>query len=64
MAVAFEWGLREQRLRLGPAVDSAILRVLDQGDYVLGPEVARLERALAEFKIGRASCRERVYPWV
>ena len=49
MAVAFEWGLPEQRLRHGPAIDNAILRVLDHGEYVLGPEVARLERALAEF---------------
>jgi dTDP-4-amino-4,6-dideoxygalactose transaminase len=49
MAAAFEWGLQEQRLRLGAAIDNAILRVLDHGEYVLGPEVARLEHALAEF---------------
>lgn len=49
MDLAFEWGLREQRLRLGSAIDHAILRVLDHGEYVLGGEVTRLERALAEF---------------
>lgn len=49
MTVAFEWGLREQRLKLGAAIDHAIFSVLDHGEYVLGPEVARLERALAEF---------------
>jgi dTDP-4-amino-4,6-dideoxygalactose transaminase len=49
MAVAFEWGLQEQRLRLGSAIDAAVLRVLDHGEYVLGPEVSRLERALAQF---------------
>ena len=46
MAVAFEWGLQEQRLRLSPAIDHAVLRVLNHGEYVLGPEVARLEHAL------------------
>jgi dTDP-4-amino-4,6-dideoxygalactose transaminase len=49
MAVAFEWGLQEQRLRLSPAIDNAVLRVLNHGEYVLGPEVARLEHALREF---------------
>jgi dTDP-4-amino-4,6-dideoxygalactose transaminase len=49
MATTFEWGLLEQRIRLGSAIEHAILRVLDHVDYVLGPEVARLERALAEF---------------
>src|SRR5579864_1499503 len=49
MAVAFEWGLQEQRLRLGSALEHAIFRVLEHGEYVLGPELTRLERTLAEF---------------
>ncbi len=41
--------LGAQRRRLGPALDEAILRVVHGGSYILGPEVADLEAALAEF---------------
>ena len=41
--------LGAQRRRLGPALDEAILRVVHGGAYILGPEVAQLEAALAEF---------------
>jgi dTDP-4-amino-4,6-dideoxygalactose transaminase len=41
--------LAAQRRHLGRAVDEAILRVLDHGLYVMGPEVARLEADLAAF---------------
>ena len=40
--------LSAQRKRLGPAIDRAIGAVLAHGCYVLGPEVAELEAALAE----------------
>ncbi|WP_209602252.1 DegT/DnrJ/EryC1/StrS family aminotransferase [Sinorhizobium kostiense] len=41
--------LGAQRRRLGRAVDEAIRGVLDHGMYVMGPEVAELERDLSEF---------------
>lgn len=41
--------LGAQRRRLGPALDEAILRVVHGGAYILGPEVAALEAALAAF---------------
>jgi dTDP-4-amino-4,6-dideoxygalactose transaminase len=41
--------LGAQRRRLGARVDEAIRRVLDHGRFIMGPEVERLEAALAEF---------------
>jgi dTDP-4-amino-4,6-dideoxygalactose transaminase len=41
--------LLAQRRRLGSLVDDAILRVVDHGFYVMGPEVAALEADLATF---------------
>ncbi len=41
--------LQSQRTRLGPGLEEAILEVVRGGRYVLGPEVAACERALAEF---------------
>lgn len=41
--------LGAQRRRLGARLDDAILRVVDHGKYILGPEVAELERKLAAF---------------
>jgi dTDP-4-amino-4,6-dideoxygalactose transaminase len=41
--------LAAQRAVLGDALDRAIRRVLDHGQYIMGPEVAQLEAALAEF---------------
>ena len=41
--------LAAQQARLRPALDAAIARVLDHGAYVMGPEVGRLEAALAAF---------------
>jgi len=41
--------LAAQRARLGSAVDEAILRVVDHGGYIMGPEVATLEAELAGF---------------
>ncbi|MBS1838930.1 MAG: DegT/DnrJ/EryC1/StrS aminotransferase family protein, partial [Actinobacteria bacterium] len=41
--------LPAQQARLRPEIDRAIARVLDHGRYIMGPEVAELESALAEF---------------
>src|ERR687885_1897481 len=41
--------LGAQRQRIGARLDEAVLRVVDHGRYVMGPEVAELERRLAEF---------------
>ena len=41
--------LGAQRRRLGARLDQAILRVVDHGKYIMGPEVAELERKLAAF---------------
>ena len=41
--------LGAQRRRLGPRIDEAILRVVDHGKYIMGPEVAVFEQELATF---------------
>ena len=41
--------LGAQRPRLGHLIDKAILRVVDHGAYIMGPEVAQLEADLAAF---------------
>ena len=41
--------LDAQRARLRDEIDGAIARVLDHGQYILGPEVALFERELADF---------------
>lgn len=41
--------LQAQRRRLGNKIDAAISRVLDHGQFIMGPEVAVLERNLADF---------------
>lgn len=41
--------LAAQRRRLGSRIDEAVQKVLTSGQYILGPEVAELERRLAEF---------------
>src|SRR5687768_16217604 len=41
--------LGAQRRRIGTRMDEAIRRVVDHGRFILGPEVAELERQLAEF---------------
>lgn len=50
--------LAAQRSRLKDRIDAAVMKVLDEGRYILGPEVEELESQLAEFAgIGRAlSC--------
>src|ERR1043166_4764282 len=41
--------LGAQRRRIGARMDAAILRVVDHGRYIMGPEVAELEQQLAAF---------------
>jgi UDP-2-acetamido-2-deoxy-ribo-hexuluronate aminotransferase len=41
--------LKEQQLRLKGQIDANIQRVLDHGQYILGPEVAELEERLAAY---------------
>jgi dTDP-4-amino-4,6-dideoxygalactose transaminase len=41
--------LDAQRRRLGPRLDAAIARVLAHGCFIMGPEIAELERQLATF---------------
>lgn len=46
--------LGAQRQRLGGRVEEAVARVLDHGQFILGPEVFELEERLAEF----CGCKE------
>ncbi|HUK60484.1 MAG TPA: DegT/DnrJ/EryC1/StrS family aminotransferase [Stellaceae bacterium] len=41
--------LQAQRARISGAIDTAIARVMAHGQFILGPEVAELERRLAAF---------------
>jgi dTDP-4-amino-4,6-dideoxygalactose transaminase len=41
--------LTAQYRSIKPEIDAAVLRVLDEGQYVLGPAVARFEQALAAY---------------
>ena len=41
--------LAAQQSRIRTALEKAILHVLDDGKYIMGPEVARLEKQLADF---------------
>lgn len=41
--------LAAQQERLRPQIDEAISRVLDEGAYIMGPDVKRFERELAAF---------------
>ena len=47
--------LAAQRQRIADRIDSAIARVLDHGQFISGPEVAELERRLADYA-GVAHC--------
>ncbi len=47
--------LKSQYTALKPEINAAIQRVLDHGQYIMGPEVAQLETQLAEF-VGVPHC--------
>ena len=48
MTIAFI-DLAAQQARLRPALDRSIARVLDEGQYIMGPQVAEFERGLSAF---------------
>ena len=48
MSIAFI-DLKAQRARLKDRIDAAVMRVLDHGQYVMGPEVGEFERRLGAF---------------
>ncbi len=41
--------IKQQYQLLKPSIDAAIQRVLDHGNYIMGPEIRVLEEALAEY---------------
>ncbi|MCB9913796.1 MAG: DegT/DnrJ/EryC1/StrS family aminotransferase [Planctomycetes bacterium] len=45
--------LAAERAEVGPALQEAVLRVLESGAYVLGPEVERFERDFAAYQRAR-----------
>jgi len=47
--------LKAQQDRIRPEIDAAIKRVLDHGQYIMGPEVAELEERLADY-VGVKHC--------
>ncbi|ASM76268.1 aminotransferase DegT [Vitreoscilla filiformis] len=47
--------LKSQYTALKPEIDAALQRVLEHGQYIMGPEVAQLEGKLAEF-VGVPHC--------
>jgi UDP-2-acetamido-2-deoxy-ribo-hexuluronate aminotransferase len=47
--------LKQQYQLLKPNIDAAIQRVLDHGNYIMGPEISALEAALAEY-VGVKHC--------
>jgi len=47
--------LGSQRLRISERIDANIARVLEHGQYILGPEVAELEQKLIEY-VGVTHC--------
>jgi UDP-2-acetamido-2-deoxy-ribo-hexuluronate aminotransferase len=47
--------LKTQYRRLKPSIDARISRVLEHGQYIMGPEVAELEQRLAEY-VGSKHC--------
>ena len=57
--------LKAQYATIRDEMREAIDRVLEAQQFIMGPEVAALEKAVADYVgarhgIGRASCRERV----
>jgi len=41
--------LKAQKAKLQPQLNEAVLRVIEQGQYIMGPEIDLLEKALSEF---------------
>src|SRR5260221_14407885 len=49
LAPVLFYDLQSQRRRIAVEVEQAIGRVLEHGAFIMGPEVGRLERELAEY---------------
>jgi UDP-2-acetamido-2-deoxy-ribo-hexuluronate aminotransferase len=47
--------LRAQRRRIEAEINTAVARVIEHGQYIMGPEVEQLENRLSEF-VGAAHC--------
>lgn len=47
--------LKSQQLKIRKSIESRIFRVLDHGQYIMGPEIAELEKLLAEY-VGTKHC--------
>jgi UDP-2-acetamido-2-deoxy-ribo-hexuluronate aminotransferase len=47
--------LKTQQQRIRDGLESAIARILDHGQYIMGPEIAELEKQLADF-VGARHC--------
>ena len=47
--------LKTQQQRIRPQIEMAIKRVLDHGQYIMGPEIGELESRLAAF-VGTQHC--------
>ncbi|NDB96638.1 MAG: aminotransferase DegT, partial [Verrucomicrobia bacterium] len=41
--------LKQQYLKYQPEIDARIRRVLDHGNFIMGPEIAELEKSLAAY---------------
>lgn len=41
--------LKQQYLNYQPEIDAGIRKVLEHGNFILGPEIAELEKALADY---------------
>ncbi|CCG40531.1 DegT/DnrJ/EryC1/StrS family aminotransferase [Magnetospirillum molischianum] len=52
MSIAFI-DLQSQRRHLGDRIERAIAKVLEHGNYIMGPEVAQFEKGLCEFSGAR-----------
>ncbi len=48
-------GIKAQYRRYQEEIDRAVLAVMEKGDFILGPEVRRLEERLAQY-VGRRHC--------
>ncbi len=49
------FGIRQQKEKIGPSINDAIKRVLNHGNFIMGPEVTKLEDQLEEY-VGISNC--------
>ena len=48
-------GIRQQKEEIGSSINDAIKRVLNHGNFIMGPEVTKLEDDLKEY-VGISNC--------